>query len=78
MVGAGSMVHGCVIGDDTVVAPGTRLFNLVRAEERRPPSALRLSLRRRVPAAVSLAGRQRQVFSRSRVFDSVLKVVANI
>lgn len=39
------MVHGCVLGNDAVIPPGTRLFNVVRSHEPSPPGPLRISLR---------------------------------
>jgi hypothetical protein len=38
------MVHGCVIGNDAVVPPVTRLFNVVRSQEE-GESKLRISIR---------------------------------
>jgi NDP-sugar pyrophosphorylase family protein len=40
-VGAGSVVHGCVLGSDAVIAPSTRLFNVVRSQRQAQPGPLR-------------------------------------
>jgi mannose-1-phosphate guanylyltransferase len=50
-VGEGAVVHGCVVGNDAVVAPATRLFNVVHRQEQSPPSPLRVSLRGRAKTA---------------------------
>jgi mannose-1-phosphate guanylyltransferase len=50
-VGEESVVHGCVVGNDAVVAPATRLFNVVHRQEQSPPSPLRVSLRGRAKTA---------------------------
>ncbi len=51
-VGEGSIVHGCVVGNDAVIAAGTRLFNVVRPQGPHAGSALRVPLWRRRKAAV--------------------------
>jgi NDP-sugar pyrophosphorylase family protein len=57
-VGEGSMVHGCVVGNDAVIPPGTRLFNVVRSHEPSPPGPLRISLRGQAKTASSSATRR--------------------
>jgi NDP-sugar pyrophosphorylase family protein len=37
-LGEGSVVHGCVVGNDAVVPPATRLFHAVRPQEQSRPS----------------------------------------
>jgi NDP-sugar pyrophosphorylase family protein len=41
-VGEESMVHGCVVGNDAVIAPRARLFNVVRSDDRTPPNPPRI------------------------------------
>ena len=43
-IGEGSVVHGCVVGSDAVIAPGAGLFNVVRPQVRIPSRPLRISL----------------------------------
>jgi NDP-sugar pyrophosphorylase family protein len=42
-VGPGSVVHGCVIGQDVVIPAGARLFNVVRPEARGVPGSRGIS-----------------------------------
>jgi len=52
-LGDGALVHGSVVGHDTVVPPGARLFNVVRS----PQTVLRAPLsRRRTPRAAPAPG----------------------
>jgi NDP-sugar pyrophosphorylase family protein len=53
VVGERSIVHGCVVGSDAVIPPGTRLFNLVRSRKESQPGPLRVSLWGRAKAAAS-------------------------
>jgi NDP-sugar pyrophosphorylase family protein len=50
-IGDESIVHGCVVGDQAVIPPGTLLFNVVRSEADTPSSALRASVRGPAKAA---------------------------
>jgi NDP-sugar pyrophosphorylase family protein len=45
-LGDGAMVHGCVVGDDAVIFPGTRLFNAVHAQPQVATGALGVNRRR--------------------------------
>jgi mannose-1-phosphate guanylyltransferase len=67
-VGEGSVVHSCVVGNDAVIAPGTRLFNCVRSQDQASPVAVpwRISLGRPAPSAAAPAGHPRPAF-RSRL-----------
>jgi mannose-1-phosphate guanylyltransferase len=54
VVGEWSVVHGCILGDDAVVPPLTRLFNVVRSQQQNPAPS-RPSRERQPWATASLA-----------------------
>lgn len=43
-IGEGSVVHGCVVGNDAVIPPAARLFNVVRPQRVAQPCPPRVSL----------------------------------
>jgi NDP-sugar pyrophosphorylase family protein len=54
-VGEGSVVHGCVVGNDAVVPPATRLFHAVHSQEPPKPSRFLAPMRRLGKAAAASA-----------------------